>query len=74
MTRHYSNHETYFNFEIIILIPSDNQELYLEFGEYIYPFEFVLPKNIPTSFEHSIGQTRYTIEGVIDIPWLTTIL
>jgi hypothetical protein len=44
-------------------------DLYLECGDYSYPFQIVLPPNLPTSFEHMYGRVRYSIYGTIDIPW-----
>jgi hypothetical protein len=38
-------------------------------GVYSYPFTFILPESIPSSFEHSIGKIRYTIMSTISIPW-----
>lgn len=46
-----------------------NEDNFLEHGTYSLPFEFILPKNLPTSFEHSTGQVRYTLKAIIDIPW-----
>ena len=37
-------------------------------GKYVYPFEFTLPPNIPSSFESDLGYIRYTIKGTIDRP------
>lgn len=33
------------------------------------PFRFNLPFNIPTSFEHLYGHTRYSVDSILDIPW-----
>jgi hypothetical protein len=44
-------------------------DLYLEPGEFSYPFNITLPTDLPTSFEHSIGRIRYSIIGTIEIPW-----
>ena len=44
-------------------------DLYLEAGDYSYPFQIMLPPNLPTSFEHEYGQIRYSISATIDIPW-----
>ena len=70
MNYNYFSYQEHLNFEMFIL--SKNQEssfLYLEVGEYVYPFQMVLPMNIPTSFEHSIGITCYSIKGTVNIPW-----
>ena len=34
-------------------------------GEHTYPFEFLLPENIPSSLETSTGQIRYEVEAEI---------
>lgn len=46
-----------------------NNDLYLEPGDYSFPFNLVLPPNLPTSFEHHYGRIRYMLNGTIDIPW-----
>lgn len=38
-------------------------------GIYRYDFEYLLPPNIPASFEASYGEIRYYIEAKLDIPW-----
>jgi hypothetical protein len=48
---------------------SSQQELYLETGDYSYPFQVLLPANLPTSFENSNGHIRYSIRATVDIPW-----
>lgn len=67
-TKNYRSHEQYFAVSLVVLASQVGQDLYLESGEKFYPFQFVLPAAIPTSFEHSTGKTRYSIHGVVDIP------
>jgi hypothetical protein len=38
-------------------------------GQHAFPFSFVLPPSLPSSFEGGIGYVRYTIKGTIDRPW-----
>uniref|UniRef100_A0A182JQS4 Arrestin C-terminal-like domain-containing protein n=1 Tax=Anopheles christyi TaxID=43041 RepID=A0A182JQS4_9DIPT len=38
-------------------------------GEHIYEFACELPSHLPTSFEGSYGQCRYTAQVVMDRPW-----
>ncbi|XP_050089441.1 arrestin domain-containing protein 2-like [Anopheles aquasalis] len=38
-------------------------------GEHIYEFACDLPANLPTSFEGSYGQCRYTAQVIMDRPW-----
>jgi len=47
-----------------------NKDLYLEVGEYAYPFQIPLPIDLSTSFEHENCSIRYTLNATIDIPWL----
>ena len=58
-TRTYSAKETYLNTTIMFSSKPPNGDLYLEVGEYAYPFQIVLPPNLPTSFEHMYGKIRY---------------
>lgn len=45
-----------------------NEDLYLETGDYSFPFEFILPKNLPSSFQHDLGKIKYSLKGVIETP------
>ena len=38
-------------------------------GQHVYPYQFQLPANLPSSYEASIGRVRYFIECVVDRPW-----
>lgn len=57
------------NSNTILTSKQGGLDLYLEVGDYSYPFEVILPDNLPSSFEHSVGKIRYSIKGTIDIPW-----
>jgi len=70
-TRHYKNNETYINFSVVFLAKQYDNDLYLECGDYSYPFQIQLPPNLPPSFQHKIGKIRYYAKGTIEIPWLT---
>ncbi|XP_076628675.1 arrestin domain-containing protein 3 isoform X2 [Colletes latitarsis] len=66
----YTNSENYFKFKFTILkTTNDNTRVQITAGHHEYPFEFQLPHNIPTSFEHRYGHIRYTVKAVIDRPW-----
>ena len=65
----YSNQETHLSLPIVILAKQSKEDLFIEAGEYSYPIQIVIPLNLPTSFEHSIGRTRYSITSSLDIPW-----
>jgi len=41
----------------------------LSAGEHVYPFNYVLPVNLPSSFEGDYGHVRYSVKVVIDRPW-----
>ena len=47
-----------------------HEELFLEIGEHKFPFEILLPRGLPGSFEHNYGIIRYALTATIDIPWL----
>ena len=42
----------------------------LGIGEHcLYPFSFILPKIIPSSYEGKYGHVRYTITATMERPW-----
>ncbi|KAK3098424.1 hypothetical protein FSP39_019320 [Pinctada imbricata] len=38
-------------------------------GQHAFPFSFILPPSLPSSFEGTWGYVRYTIKATIDKPW-----
>ena len=68
-TRYYKNNETYMKFSVVSLAKQYDNDLYLECGDYNYPFQIQLPPNLPPSFQHQIGKIRYYVKVTIDIPW-----
>ena len=38
-------------------------------GTHTYPFNYVLPPNLPSSFESDFGRIRYTAKAILDRPW-----
>lgn len=38
-------------------------------GKYVYPFSFILPVNLPSSFEGKFGSIRYTAKMTVERPW-----
>ncbi|XP_053679456.1 arrestin domain-containing protein 2-like [Anopheles nili] len=54
-----------------VLVPSQQGGTTTELpaGEHVYEFACDLPANLPTSFEGSYGQCRYTAQVVMDRPW-----
>lgn len=61
--------ENYFEILLTLLAKKLDGDLYLEAGNVSYPFQYLLPYNLPTSFEHDVGRVRYEIDATIDIPW-----
>ena len=53
---HYRNHEEYLKNEIVI------HNGYLPVGLHAFPFSFILPANLPSSFEGQHGHVRYYVE------------
>lgn len=60
---------TYVNLRKVLLEKQNEPFVFLEAGEHSYPFDFVLPNGIPTSFEYHRGHIRYWVQGVIDKQW-----
>lgn len=40
-------------------------------GEHVFPFEFPLPEDIPSTFQHGYGSIRFTVKVTVDRPWKT---
>ena len=55
----YTAVENYLNIVKKIVAKPGNQDLFIEAGTHSYPFEFTLPKSLPSSFEHPSGRVRY---------------
>ncbi|XP_055294937.1 arrestin domain-containing protein 1-like isoform X2 [Sitodiplosis mosellana] len=46
----------------------------LKAGKYKFTFEFILPSNVPSSIEGKIGQIKYTVRVVLDMPlWMNKV-
>ncbi|XP_078051797.1 arrestin domain-containing protein 17-like [Augochlora pura] len=66
----YSAREQYFSIMGEIHSSSATEsKIELKAGCHKYPFEFQLPRNIPTSFEDPHGYVRYTVKAIIERPW-----
>ena len=68
-TYYYKSEENYMDVIIKFAYKTSSDDLYLTVGDHSYPFSIILPSNLPTSFEHSIGYIRYYLYATIDIPW-----
>ncbi|KAK9886117.1 hypothetical protein WA026_014903 [Henosepilachna vigintioctopunctata] len=55
----------------IMLFGSQNGNTHIGPGRFTYPFSFHLPPNLPSTFENSNGYIRYTLKGIVDVPWGT---
>lgn len=51
------------------LVGSSNSEITIPAGVVNYPFRFVLPQHIPSSFSGSYGYISYGIKLILDLPW-----
>nr|CAB3223182.1 arrestin domain-containing protein 3-like [Phallusia mammillata] len=63
-TVHYSARETYFKQAVVVADSGGNTKL--PQGRNVYPFQFQLPNDLPSSIEVSGGYVRYIIKGKID--------
>ncbi|XP_059473871.1 arrestin domain-containing protein 17-like isoform X2 [Neocloeon triangulifer] len=63
----FSAEEVYFENKFVAFGGGGDQTL--NPGEHMYPFNYVLPINLPSSFEGEFGHVRYTVRAVLDRPW-----
>ncbi|XP_043478998.1 arrestin domain-containing protein 17-like isoform X1 [Leptopilina heterotoma] len=65
-------HETYFSSKFYV-VGGQSDEMELTEGEHIFLFEYVLPTNLPTSYELKLvnneAHVRYIVKAIIDRPW-----
>ncbi|KAF2904847.1 hypothetical protein ILUMI_01318 [Ignelater luminosus] len=64
--RYYASEE-YFNAEYNLV--QGGEGFHLPPGKHTYPFSYIIPAHLPSSFEGSYGNIRYYIKGVVDRPW-----
>ncbi|BFZ02490.1 hypothetical protein BsWGS_05529 [Bradybaena similaris] len=72
VTQSYSASEVYFNQDSLLLGNFSNQgssTTELAQGRHVFPFQFLLPPGLPSSFESVYGHIRYTVKCTIDKPW-----
>ncbi|XP_059165747.1 arrestin domain-containing protein 3-like [Physella acuta] len=70
--RNYSATEKYFFHEDLLfgIWPKQGSETKeLPSGRHTFPFQFILPLGLPSSFEAGTGYVRYTVSCNIDRPW-----
>ncbi|CAK8692197.1 unnamed protein product [Clavelina lepadiformis] len=67
-TNHYSGSEGYFKSHASIYgdgAPAGSNSNSLNAGQHVFPIQFQLPINLPSSFEAHTGHVRYSVEGKI---------
>lgn len=47
---------------IYFTAPDKSEELTLHSGDHVFPFNFLLPPNLPSSFEKKHGYVRYSVK------------
>ncbi|XP_051156853.1 arrestin domain-containing protein 17-like isoform X2 [Leptopilina boulardi] len=71
-TRNVQGREKYLS-SIFYIAGGKSVEINLNSGEHIFPFEYVLPTNLPTSYELKLlndqAHIRYIVKAIIDWPW-----
>ncbi|XP_052865884.1 arrestin domain-containing protein 2-like [Anopheles cruzii] len=55
--------------KVLVAAQGNGSPTELPAGEHIYEFACDLPSHLPTSFEGSHGQCRYTAQVIMDRPW-----
>ncbi|CAG2239996.1 unnamed protein product [Mytilus edulis] len=68
-TVHYRARENYFDITVALYGQSLGHGEKLPSGQHNFPFQFILPPTLPSSFEHQYGQVRYMLKATIDKPW-----
>lgn len=61
--------EQYFNRKIYLFGSDSGPEYDLSAGVHNYPFDFLLPEKIPSTFESKYGYIRYTIKANLKAKW-----
>ena len=69
VTVHHQSNEQYLSLNMLLLSKQSNIDCYLEVGRQNFSFQFQLPPNLPSSFEHFNANIRYSLVAFIDIPW-----
>ncbi|XP_076244815.1 arrestin domain-containing protein 17 isoform X2 [Calliopsis andreniformis] len=64
-----TGHEEYFETKYYLVGSASGGEIEIQSGEHKFPFQCVLPTNIPSSFESDFGYVRYIVKATLDRPW-----
>ena len=59
----------FFYFNVLYIGEDDDEKRDHEAGEHEYDFEFELPKNIHSSYQHDNGFIQYSVKIIIKKPW-----
>ncbi|XP_003490327.1 arrestin domain-containing protein 17 isoform X1 [Bombus impatiens] len=62
-------HEEYFDTKYYLVGSASGGEIEIQGGEHKFPFQCILPMNLPSSFESDFGHVRYTVKATLDRPW-----
>jgi hypothetical protein len=69
-TRIYSETVNFFNvYTTLWGNKRHGDSLVIDSGTYLWPFQFILPPNLPPTYQSSYGYTRYYCRAYVDIPW-----
>ncbi|XP_053973989.1 arrestin domain-containing protein 17 [Hylaeus volcanicus] len=68
-TQTVTGHEEYFETKYYLVGSASGGEIEIQSGEHKFPFQCVLPTNLPSSFESDFGHVRYTVKAILDRPW-----
>ena len=60
-TRNYSSTENYVNESLVLWNSEQSQDVKLAPGHHNFPFQFDLPSSLPSPFEGTVGNIRYTL-------------
>lgn len=62
-------HEEYYKIQYYLVGSPAGGEIELPVGTQTFPFTYLLPPTLPSSFEGQYGHVRYTAKITLDIPW-----
>ncbi|CAB05786.2 Arrestin C-terminal-like domain-containing protein [Caenorhabditis elegans] len=65
---HYSSNVHYLDQALLLWACKDGSNE-LSAGDYVWPFSYTLPLNVPPSFEGKYGYLRYSVTAEVDRPW-----
>lgn len=60
--------EEYFSIQIN-LVGTSADSMMIPAGRYVYPFSYILPQNLPSSFEGTHYRVRYKVKATVNRPW-----